>query len=52
MDVEVFGVAKEIDREYAKVLSKAMDNGVEVIAVKAKVGMDGIEIVGEIEMEF
>ena len=51
MDVEFFGVAKEIDPEYAISLRKAMDNGVEVIAVQAKVSPDGIEIVGELEVK-
>jgi len=46
-----FGVAKEIDPEYAISLRKAMDNGVEVIAVQAKVSPDGIEIVGELEVK-
>ena len=51
MDVEVFGVAKEIDPEYAKTLKKAIDNGVEVIAVQAKVSPEGVEIVGEMPVE-
>lgn len=51
MDVEIFGVAKEIDPEYAKSLIKAVDNGVEVIAVQAKVCPEGVGIVGEIAVE-
>ncbi len=51
MDVEVFGPAKEIDPEYARSLKKAIDNGVEVIAVQAKVSPEGIELVGEMPVE-
>ena len=51
MDVETFGTAKEIDPEYAKSLRKAINNGVEVIAVQAKVSPEGIEIVGEMPVE-
>jgi len=51
MDVEVFGVAKEIDPEYAKAFRKAMDNGVEVIAVQAKISPVEIEIIGELEVK-
>jgi len=51
MDVEVFGTAKEIDPEYAKALIKAMDNGVEVIAVQAKVSPEGIDFFRELEVE-
>ena len=51
MDVEVFGPAKEIDPEYARSLKKAIDNGVEVIAVQAKVSPERIELVGEMPVE-
>lgn len=51
MDVKVFGPAKEIDPEYAKSLKKAIENGVEVIAVQAKVSPEGIEVVGEMPVE-
>ena len=51
MDVDVFGVAKEIDPEYAKSLKKAINNGVEVIVVQAKVSPEKIEIVRELPME-
>ncbi len=51
MDVEVFGPAKEIDPEYSKSLKKAIDNGVEVIAVQAQVSPEGIEIVKEMPVE-
>jgi len=51
MDVEVFGVARELDPEYAKVLSKAMHNGVEVIAMQAKVSPEEIVFNKELPVE-
>lgn len=51
MDVEVFGPAEDIDPEYAKSLRKAIKNGVEVIAVQAKVSPEGIDINKELKVE-
>ncbi len=51
MDVDIFGSAKDIDPEYAKSLKKAIDNGVEVIAVQAMVSPDSIKIIKEIKIE-
>lgn len=48
MDVEIMGVATDIDPGYAESLKKAIDAGVEVIAVQAKVSPDGIEIAKEL----
>jgi len=50
MDVDTFGPAEDIDPEYAKSLRKAITNGVEVIAVQAKVSPEGIEIVKELNV--
>lgn len=44
MDVYDFGPATNIDPEYAISLKKAIDNGVEIIAVQAKVSPEGITI--------
>ena len=43
-DVEVFAPALEIDPEYSKMLKKAVEAGVEVIPVKAKVLPESIEL--------
>ncbi len=51
MDIDVFGLAEDIDPEYAKSLRKAIKHGVEVIAVQAMVSPEGIEIVGELAIE-
>lgn len=51
MDVDTFGLAKQIDPEYAKSLKKAVKNGVEVIAVQAEVSPEGIEIIKELAVE-
>lgn len=48
MDVEYFGMAEDIDPEYASSLRKAMENGVEVIAVQAEVSPEKIEIKKEL----
>lgn len=52
MDVDAFGPAEGIDPEYAKSLRKAIRNGVEVIAVQAKVSPDRIEIVKQLTYKF
>ncbi|MFW5755946.1 MAG: DNA/RNA nuclease SfsA [Tangfeifania sp.] len=46
-DVEIFAPAWEIDPEYSKMLKKAVESGVEVIPVKAKVLPESIGV-GEI----
>jgi sugar fermentation stimulation protein A len=42
MDVEVFGLAKDIDPGYFETLKKAIENGVEVFPVQAEVSPEGI----------
>ena len=44
MDVNTFGPASEIDPEYTKSLTKAIENGVEVIAIQAIVSPEKIEL--------
>ncbi len=44
-DVEVFGPAKDIDPDYAKMLQLAVENGVEVFAYIAEVSPSQIELV-------
>ncbi len=51
MDVDIFGTAKDIDPEYAKSLKKAIDNGVEVIAIQAMVSPDDIKIIRDLLVE-
>ena len=51
MDIDTFGSAEDIDPKYAKSLRKAIKNGVEVIAVQAKVSPEGIEIANEIKIK-
>lgn len=51
MDVEKFGLAKEIDPDYAATLKKAYKAGVEIIPVQAKVTPEEIEIVKELTFE-
>ena len=48
MDVDSFGPAKHIDPDYANSLTKAIEAGVEVIALQAEVKPEGIQIVKEI----
>lgn len=43
-DVSHFGPADEVDPEYGKALRKAVENGVEVFVLQAKVTPTGIEI--------
>jgi sugar fermentation stimulation protein A len=45
MDVNSFGIAKEIDPDYFHGLTKAMQNGVEVIVLQVKVNTIGIQII-------
>jgi len=52
MDVEKFGVASDIDPEYANSLKKAHAAGVEIIPVQAEVKPTGIEIVKELPFEW
>jgi sugar fermentation stimulation protein A len=51
MDIDAFGVAEDIDPQYAKSLRKAIAHGVEVIAVQAKVDKNSITIVKELSVE-
>lgn len=51
MDVEVFGPAREIDPDYAKALKAAVSEGVEVIAMQAKVTSEKIELVKKLPVQ-
>jgi sugar fermentation stimulation protein A len=51
MDIDAFGLAEDIDPQYAKSLRKAIAHGVEVIAVQAKVDKNSITIVKELSVE-
>jgi len=50
-DVSVFGAAKEIDPDYAKLLDKAINAGVEVIAIQAEVSPFSIVLAKEIPVK-
>lgn len=50
-DIEKFGPAKEIDFEYAASLQKAVDAGVEIIAMTAEVGPEGIHLTKNIPVD-
>lgn len=50
-DVEIFAPAKEIDPEYATLLKKAVEMGVDVIPMQAKVSAEGIHLQREIPFE-
>jgi len=52
MDVAKAGPAVNIDPAYADVLKKAIDSGVEVIAMQAEVSPDGIDLVKEIPFQW
>lgn len=52
MDVDVFGVAGDIDPLYAKALTKAIKEGVEVIAIQAEASPEGIKLKKEMPIEF
>ncbi|HKK60665.1 MAG TPA: DNA/RNA nuclease SfsA [Salinivirga sp.] len=52
MDVAKAGPAADIDPAYADVLKKAIDSGVEVIAMQAEVSPDGIDLVKEIPFQW
>jgi sugar fermentation stimulation protein A len=49
--VEVFAPAREIDPDYAKALKIAVNSGVEVIAMLAKVTPEKIELLKKIPFE-
>lgn len=50
-DVDVFGPAADIDPEYARMLRKSVESGVEIIAMQAKVTPDNIEFVRKLPVE-
>ncbi len=50
-DVEIFAPATEIDPDYAKALKEAVLNGVEVIAMQAKVTPEKIELVKKLPVK-
>ena len=50
-DVEIFAPATEIDPDYAKTLKFAVNEGVEVIAMQAKVTPDKIELLKKLPVE-
>ena len=52
MDVAKAGPAVDIDPVYADVLKKAIDSGVEVIAMQAEVTPDGIDLVKEVPFQW
>ena len=51
MDVSIFGPAREIDPKYGLALDEAVKQGVEVIAVQAKVSPKSIEYHGTLPIE-
>ncbi|MCE5248934.1 DNA/RNA nuclease SfsA [bacterium] len=48
MDSDSIGIAADIDREYARGIERAIAGGVEVIAWRAKVTVEGIELDSEL----
>lgn len=52
MDVSKAGPATEIDPNYANTLRKAMNSGVEVIAMQAHVSPEGINLIKELPFEW
>lgn len=48
VDVNAFGIARDIDSQYFESLQKAIENGVEVIAMMAEVTPSGIKLVKQI----
>lgn len=51
MDVTTFGPAADIDPAYAEALREAHAQGVEIIAMQAKVKPEGIELVRKMEVD-
>ncbi len=51
MDVNCFGPATHIDSDYSKLLKKAVNQGIEIIALQARVTPQGIEIAGELPVD-
>jgi sugar fermentation stimulation protein A len=50
-DTEVFAPAKEIDPDYTKAFKLAVDAGVEVIVMQAKVSPEKIELTKRLPVE-
>ncbi|MGM0620376.1 MAG: DNA/RNA nuclease SfsA [Bacteroidota bacterium] len=50
-DVKIFAPAREIDPDYSNMLKKAVDSGVEVIPMQAKVLPEKIELVRKLPFE-
>lgn len=50
-DVEVFAPAKEIDPDYAAALKEAMENGVEVIVMQAKIKPEEIRLTNQLPVD-
>jgi sugar fermentation stimulation protein A len=50
-DVEIFAPAKEIDADYAAMLKKVAADGVEIIAMQAKVSPQEIKLVRKLPVE-
>lgn len=48
IDVDIFAPAREIDPDYSNMLKKAVDSGVEVIPMQAKVSPEKIELVNKL----
>ncbi len=51
MDVEIFAPAKEIDPEYAEALKQAIEAGVEIIVMQAKVTPQNIRLIKRLPVE-
>lgn len=51
VDVEIFAPAKSIDPEYAKLLKEAVDAGVEIIPMQAKVTPEKIVLIKKLTFE-
>jgi sugar fermentation stimulation protein A len=51
MDVEIFAAAVEIDPDYARLLAKAANTGVEIFAMQAKVTPQNIEFVKKLPVQ-
>lgn len=50
-DVEIFAPAEKIDPDYAKTLKQAVNNGVEIFALQAKVTPNDIELIKKLPIK-
>ena len=51
-DCDVFSIADDIDPNYGKSLRKAVDNGVEIFAIRTDVTPSAIRVDSPIRVEF